>query len=532
MAKKNLDILIEKLSKKIEGENPYRATVDTYEHIYILSKKKLVNQLYTQIAGYYVKDADSVKFLNFKDDVLLGSADTELKNSLEALITKYIDNVKKRALSYKSPTVVVGSYENSNPKNPGKFKPGVAKDLNDGGFIITLIGDKQTSIFGALSRIRKDATKSIDFLLPELRVAILDTLEGSKYFKNIMSKSSDKESIRNTLKYRTVGISGTSKKGVEWYKGGLFEGGHVSGYSVVEQDLRSSVILGPTNTDDITVEANKFESLEAILKTLPSQIRELGTLRAIVTKNTRVVKEIAIVFEQGAQFNNAQSQKEAQLRSKLRTEMLKAISSLSPQFWADFETSSSIRTNIKSELLLNASKAFSPLIKTGNAKVKVQKTRGLNSRPSSKKIPLNSTVKRSSSDESLPSSGLEKRIKVKSSNRSNKVEAPSTTNWLQLLPMINSRLPNVLAKNMNSPKLNFRTGRFAQSAKVVNVEQTREGSPSFVFDYERDPYDVFDRTLGRRPWNTPQRDPRALVDQSVREIVREMAIGRFFTRRA
>jgi len=87
-------------------------------------------------------------------------------------------------------------------------------------------------------------------------------------------------------------------------------------------------------------------------------------------------------------------------------------------------------------------------------------------------------------------------------------------------------------KNMSSPRLNNRTGRFAQSARVVNVEQTREGFPSFVFDYERDPYDVFDRTLGRSPWNTPERDPRALVDVSVREIVREMAIGRFFTRRA
>jgi hypothetical protein len=87
-------------------------------------------------------------------------------------------------------------------------------------------------------------------------------------------------------------------------------------------------------------------------------------------------------------------------------------------------------------------------------------------------------------------------------------------------------------QNMKNPRLINRTGRFAQSARVVNVEQTSQGFPSFVFDYERDPYDVFDRTLGRSPWNTAQRDPRALVDLSVREIVREMAIGRFYTRRA
>jgi hypothetical protein len=109
---------------------------------------------------------------------------------------------------------------------------------------------------------------------------------------------------------------------------------------------------------------------------------------------------------------------------------------------------------------------------------------------------------------------------------------PRKTNWLQLLPLINAKLTDQVMRNMKSPRLNNRTGRFAQSAKVINVEQTRQGFPSFVFDYERDPYDVFDRTLGRAPWNTPQRDPRALVDTSVREIVREMAIGRFFTRRA
>jgi hypothetical protein len=109
---------------------------------------------------------------------------------------------------------------------------------------------------------------------------------------------------------------------------------------------------------------------------------------------------------------------------------------------------------------------------------------------------------------------------------------PAQQNWLRLLPIINSRLtPKVLA-NMRSPALVNRTGTFAQSARVTNIETTRDGFPSFVFDYERDPYDVFDRTKGRAPWNTPERDPRALVDKSVREVVREMAISRFYTRRA
>lgn len=112
------------------------------------------------------------------------------------------------------------------------------------------------------------------------------------------------------------------------------------------------------------------------------------------------------------------------------------------------------------------------------------------------------------------------------------IPAQKSTNWLSLLPIINAKLAPRIMANMRSPALVNRTGTFANSAEVVNVEQTRDGFPSFVFNYERDPYDVFDRTKGRSPWNTPERDPRALVDKSLREIVREMAIGRFYTRRA
>lgn len=104
--------------------------------------------------------------------------------------------------------------------------------------------------------------------------------------------------------------------------------------------------------------------------------------------------------------------------------------------------------------------------------------------------------------------------------------------WSSLIQIINAKLPEKVAANMGAPGLVYRTGTFANSTKVVGIQNTKEGYPSIIFDYQRDPYDVFDRTKGQAPWNTPARDPRALVDRSVRAIVREMAIGRFFTRRA
>jgi hypothetical protein len=113
------------------------------------------------------------------------------------------------------------------------------------------------------------------------------------------------------------------------------------------------------------------------------------------------------------------------------------------------------------------------------------------------------------------------------------IPTQKSTNWSSLLPIINAKLAPRVMGNMRSPALVNRTGTLANSARLVSIEQTNRGFPSFVFDYQRNPYDVFDRTKGRSPWNTPERDPRALVDRSLREIISEMAIGRFYyTRRA
>lgn len=115
------------------------------------------------------------------------------------------------------------------------------------------------------------------------------------------------------------------------------------------------------------------------------------------------------------------------------------------------------------------------------------------------------------------------------------VSLPTTQtrkDWSSLIKIINAKLPEQVTKNMGEPGLVFRTGRFANSTKVASIETTREGYPSIVYDYQRDPYDVFDRVKGASPWNTPARDPKALVDRSVREIVQDLAVGRFYTRRA
>ena len=84
---------------------------------------------------------------------------------------------------------------------------------------------------------------------------------------------------------------------------------------------------------------------------------------------------------------------------------------------------------------------------------------------------------------------------------------------------------------MGPPALESRTGRFAKSVKAVDVSKTSQGYPSIGYTYQRNPYQVFEESRGKKPWASPERDPRTLIDRSLREIAVELALGRFYTRR-
>ena len=102
---------------------------------------------------------------------------------------------------------------------------------------------------------------------------------------------------------------------------------------------------------------------------------------------------------------------------------------------------------------------------------------------------------------------------------------------LQLLAMINAKLPATVRKNMNSPMLVNRTGTFAESVKLTDISKTPKGFPSIGYTYDKSPYGVFEMGNGDPRFATPERDPRRIIDQSIREIAAHLAIGRFFTRR-
>lgn len=97
-----------------------------------------------------------------------------------------------------------------------------------------------------------------------------------------------------------------------------------------------------------------------------------------------------------------------------------------------------------------------------------------------------------------------------------------------LLGSINAKLPTTVAKNMVYPALNYRTGRFAKSVRAVDAVTTNKGFPSIGYTYMLDPYQTFEVGFAQ---GDSMRDPRKLIDFSVREIASQFLQGRFFTRR-
>lgn len=89
---------------------------------------------------------------------------------------------------------------------------------------------------------------------------------------------------------------------------------------------------------------------------------------------------------------------------------------------------------------------------------------------------------------------------------------------LQML--INSQLQNVISANMGNGDdrriLNYRTGRFAASANVERMSQSREGAITAYYSFMKNPYQTFQP--GFAQGSPVSRDPKLLVSKSIREI--------------
>jgi hypothetical protein len=89
--------------------------------------------------------------------------------------------------------------------------------------------------------------------------------------------------------------------------------------------------------------------------------------------------------------------------------------------------------------------------------------------------------------------------------------------------ILDSRLAQQIKDNMGSGNrkdiLNLRSGRFAESAKVERLSQSREGMITAFYTYMKNPYQTFEP--GFKQGSPTSRNPKTLISKSIREILAE-----------
>lgn len=99
---------------------------------------------------------------------------------------------------------------------------------------------------------------------------------------------------------------------------------------------------------------------------------------------------------------------------------------------------------------------------------------------------------------------------------------------LKLKNLMNAMLPEEILKQMGSPRLNNRTGRFRNSARVTDLRVGPKGGTEIDYTYQLNPYQTFEPGGAMGSTN---RDPRALIGLSIREIAKDLMGKKFIKTR-
>lgn len=291
----------------------------------------------------------------------------------------------------------------------------------------------------------------------------------------------------------------------------FFDAGHEEGAGVFEKFLDSKTVKIMSEMDK-TVDTFSEKELSKLQKDLKKHKIDLS-LQKLDNKDMIIIK-----IESSSE-NRSRGQKSG-LRSKNLRKRVKAF--LNKEDLSKLEGSDSLRERKDKKVRRVTTDPFKKL---GNSNVKVRST-DLKDKKSSKK-----PVKKTASPKvKARRTQTRTRLSVNTKRRRSNKPASPASDMLRMIGLINKELPSVVRKNMVAPRLQNQTGRFASSVKVTEVIQTPQGFPSVGYTYQRNPYEVFEEGSSGN-WANGDRDPRTLIDGSIREIAAKMAIGRFYTRR-
>jgi len=250
---------------------------------------------------------------------------------------------------------------------------------------------------------------------------------------------------------------------------------------------------------------------------LPTNIAKIPELESIfVLKKDNKRKTIVVSLESSFANRLRGRTQERSLKQKLLVDLEKAIGKL--ESVATLSSSDSFVEEVEKNAINLVIDAVENAFTGSNVKIKK----------------INIKKQKVSKRSQQKSVSLKKSAKILPVTKGKSVKKPKTAvkkskySMASFIGVLNQKLPEVVARNMQPPALQYQTGRFASSVRVTDIASTRTGLPSVGYTYQRDPYQVYELGNSR---GTQERDPRKLIDKSIREIAAGMAIGRFYTRR-
>ena len=287
----------------------------------------------------------------------------------------------------------------------------------------------------------------------------------------------------------------------------FLELGHKEVDAVSQQQIRAAKV--------------SLDALVASEKGLPPEYLEQFGL-AIDVDTTKEPEKLTVYLESNF-INRSQGTKDKQKAQAIQDDLEKIINNISADKWGEFEASDS-PVSKREKKVLNALALALPHGKNVKHNIRSQKIK-------TSKVTETTAEKRKAKkgSASLYKSAPTLVGKTAGGKKPSGKKARQQSHF-NMISMINTKLPRTVKKNMSFPRMENVSGRFADSVKITDVSQTPKGFPSIGYTYQKEPYQVFE-TGSRGNWSSPERDPRQLIDYSIREIAAELALGRFYTRR-
>ena len=235
----------------------------------------------------------------------------------------------------------------------------------------------------------------------------------------------------------------------------------------------------------------------------------------VVTLQGRLNAGVGIIVRPVSSGTNL---KRAALEKKEFNALLDAIDSAIVGIpWADLEGSSTLTEKVGKVVVTNLTKNLK------KSKVK------LDPKLSSAKLSTKTKTKDRTKGGSASVSSAKKHGGAFASPPKRGTRTKNTSfSQVKLYAALNTKINSVVAKNMQLPGLQYQTGRFASGVKITDVSKTPQGFPSIGYTYQLYPYQTFEPGFAQ---GSTDRDPRKLIDRSIREIAAQMVTGRLYTRR-